>query len=225
MSTAIIQYNHTFYFQNSGLPMGSPLSPLLADIFMNHLESKILSDVKSTKHILFWYRYVDDIIVAFQGTDRQLDIFLNFINDIHPNIKFTVEIENQDKALNFLDLTIKHTNSEFLYNIYRKDSFSDSIITFDSFSPESYKYAAFRSLVHRAFSIPMSKYNLDQELKVIRQIGMNNLFPIDIINKIITSRERKFINDQIYPGCIESKSNVYFSLPYVGRLSYDIKKK
>jgi hypothetical protein len=55
--------------------MGSPLSPLLADIFMSHLEEKILHSDLAKKHVKFWYRYVDDVLAFFKGTSRQLDGF------------------------------------------------------------------------------------------------------------------------------------------------------
>lgn len=219
------QYNNTFYRQNSGLPMGSPLSPLLADIFMDHLESKILSSNLSNNHILFWFRYVDDIIVGFNGTNRQIDLFLKSINSMHPNIKFTVEIENENHILNYLDLSIKHLNDKFDFNIYRKDSFSDSVISFDSFSPNSHKYSAFRSMVHRAFSVPLTQDNLHKELDTIRKIADNNGFPISYINSIIKKRELMYIRSQIFPNIVDDKLKVFYSIPYFGQISYYIKKK
>ena len=35
-------------------------------------------------------RYVDDILTAF-GNEQESLIFLNFLNNRHPNIKFTIE--------------------------------------------------------------------------------------------------------------------------------------
>ena len=35
-------------------------------------------------------RYVDDILTAF-GNEQECLIFLNFLNNRHPNIKFTIE--------------------------------------------------------------------------------------------------------------------------------------
>ena len=57
------------------------------------------------KSFIFWYRYVDDILAIFLGTRRQLQIFLNFINNLHKNISFTLELEDNN-SINFLDLTI-----------------------------------------------------------------------------------------------------------------------
>ena len=59
--------------------MGSPISPLLADIFMNILEN-IIFNSGNTKNVLYWYRYVDDILCIWNGTIRQLNLFLKYIN-------------------------------------------------------------------------------------------------------------------------------------------------
>ena len=42
-----------------GVAMGSPVSPLLADIFMIELERSL---VPSLRNIKFWRRYVDDTV-------------------------------------------------------------------------------------------------------------------------------------------------------------------
>ena len=42
-----------------GVAMGSPASPLLADIFMIELERSL---VPSLRNIKFWRRYVDDTV-------------------------------------------------------------------------------------------------------------------------------------------------------------------
>ncbi len=66
-------FDNKFYRQTSGLPMGSPLSPLLADIFMDSLEQTIfLSNHSLFRNITYWHRYVDDILVLWTGTTRQI---------------------------------------------------------------------------------------------------------------------------------------------------------
>lgn len=73
--------------------MGNPLSPLLADIFMNELKKQIEKHPIFKQHFLYYFRYVDDIIVCFTGTNRQLKIFTDFINKLHTKIEFTLEME------------------------------------------------------------------------------------------------------------------------------------
>ena len=75
MQQNYFSFNNKFFKQQDGLPMGSPLSPLLADIFMDNFESNLLNNKKISliSNIKFWYRYVDDVLCFWCGTDRQLD--------------------------------------------------------------------------------------------------------------------------------------------------------
>lgn len=97
-----LQFNDNFYKPTTGLPMGSPLSPLLPEIFMNHLENKI-QQLPLAKNLIYWHRYVDDVLIMWKGTKRQLDLFHQQLNSLH--ITITLEIEH-DRKINFLDLSI-----------------------------------------------------------------------------------------------------------------------
>lgn len=81
--------------------MGNPLSPFLANLFLSCFELEL------TQHALFprvWLRYVDDVfaIVKF-GTENQI---LELLNSQHNSIQFTMEFENEQKSLPFLDLLL-----------------------------------------------------------------------------------------------------------------------
>ena len=43
-----------------GLPMGGPLSSLMADVLMDRLERWVLNFARFSSRVIFWYRYVDD---------------------------------------------------------------------------------------------------------------------------------------------------------------------
>ena len=66
--------------------MGSPLVPVLANIFMGFYESKWLNEYNLNKP-KFYLRYVDDILAAF-GKEQDSLNFLDFLNKRHPNINF-----------------------------------------------------------------------------------------------------------------------------------------
>ena len=95
--------------------MGNPLSSLLAEIFMNSLEEYV-SKNPLFKQFIYWYRYVDDILTCFTGTDRQLSQFLTLLNNFHLNIKFTI-IEVTNCSINSLHLTIKNQNGLQTFSI------------------------------------------------------------------------------------------------------------
>ena len=82
--TAHFIFSIKFYNQIDGVAMGSPLAPVLANIFMAFYESKWLNEHNLNKP-KFYFGYVDDIIAAF---DKEQEDFLNFLNKRHPNIKF-----------------------------------------------------------------------------------------------------------------------------------------
>lgn len=53
-----VKFNNKCYTQNDGLPIGSPLSSLLVDIFIDNFENQIFTtNVNHTRHC--WYRFVD----------------------------------------------------------------------------------------------------------------------------------------------------------------------
>ena len=90
-------FNSKFYNQIDGVAMGSPLAPVLANIFMGFHESKWLNEYNLNKP-KFYLRYVDDILAAFDYEHNSLN-FLNFLNNRHPNIKFTIEKQNNHSSL------------------------------------------------------------------------------------------------------------------------------
>jgi len=78
--------------------MGSPLSPI-ADLVLQKLESDTLD--KSLTRQIFYYRYVDDIVLSAPHTC--LEDLLHMFNSFHPRLKFTMEIGGN--TLNFLDIS------------------------------------------------------------------------------------------------------------------------
>ena len=65
-------FNINFYNQIDGAVMGSPLSPVLANIFMGFHESKWLNEYNLNKP-KFYLRYIDDILAAFDNEHDSLN--------------------------------------------------------------------------------------------------------------------------------------------------------
>ncbi|XP_050518679.1 uncharacterized protein LOC126892954 isoform X2 [Diabrotica virgifera virgifera] len=209
LSQDFFQFNNKFYKQPDGLAMGSCLSPFLADVFMDHLES---NHIMKNPEILHWFRYVDDCLVFIAGHHDSAQQLLLKINSIHPNIKFTMELESS-QAINFLDLSITRLNNQFNFGIFRKPTQTDHVIHFSSNHPLSHKLAAFRSFIHRLFSIPMSTDSFNKELNIIKQIAVNNGYDPSIIDKLIRKRESKLLQNSAFHQS-SSSSAIYRSLPY-----------
>ena len=98
--------------------MGSLLAPVLTNIFMGFYESKWLNEYNLNKP-KFYLRYVDDILAAFDKEEDSLS-FLNFLNERHSNIKFTIE-KQINYFIAFLDVFISGINNQNLtLQIYHK---------------------------------------------------------------------------------------------------------
>jgi len=77
-------FNKKIYKQTHGAPIGSPLSPIIADLALQNLESHTLKNLSFQP--LFYIRYVDDIAMAVPR--KSLNELLHNFNTFHPRLKF-----------------------------------------------------------------------------------------------------------------------------------------
>ena len=89
--------------------MGSPLGPVLANIFMVELEMSVIPNLNDK--IKLWKRFVDDTY-CFAKSEYTNNILLT-LNSFHQNIKFTIEIEKDDAILDVL--IIRKAMNWYLY--------------------------------------------------------------------------------------------------------------
>jgi len=81
-------FNDTIYTQTDGVAIGSPLGPIIANIFMTKLEQRVILKLNSMSP---WVRYIDDTFATMDPD--YINTPLNTLNNFHPNIKFTHELE------------------------------------------------------------------------------------------------------------------------------------
>jgi hypothetical protein len=59
------QYEGKFYKPNTGVAMGSSLSGILAEIFLQNLEQHRIKHLLEDGNIIYYNRYVDDIFIIY----------------------------------------------------------------------------------------------------------------------------------------------------------------
>ena len=111
----LFQFNGQLYEQVDGVAMGSPLGPLMANVFMCHLEDKLTRDgVMPT----LYRRYVDDTLAKMPSTEAAAD-FLTTLNSLHPNLSFTMEVP-VDNKIPFIGMEIIKNGTQIETQVYRK---------------------------------------------------------------------------------------------------------
>lgn len=218
------EFQDKIYKQQEGLPMGFSLSPILAEIFMDNLETLMFKQNHPiVKYVGKWIRYVDDILCIWKGKKDLIEVFRNFLNQQHKNIKFTKEIE-VEKKLNFLDLTIIREDNQLKYGIYHKKIQTDIIINKTSIHLTKYKHSTFHSYINRLTTTPMDKIQFDIELNIIKELAYNNGYKQNLIDKILYNKQLKkltFEATSLQP-IKEKPEYKYQSLTYQGTLSNKI---
>ena len=191
--------------------MGSPLSPIVANIFMQHFENQNLQTavLKPT----MWLRYVDDTFVVWPHSSQDIQPFLQHLNSQNPDIKFTMEVEQQN-SLPFLDVLVTKTPSGRLqHQVYRKPTHTDRYLNYRSFHHPSVTQSVSNSLVRRAYAI-CDETHLHQELKHVRRTLQRIGYPN---HKINTARPTTTVNNSTEPSAV-------VTLPYIGAASYRLQR-
>ena len=198
--------------------MGSPLGPVLANIFVGSQEERL--NIDDRPDVLLYNRYVGDTFaLEIEKDDEDL---LTELNNLHPSLQFTCKKEEGSK-LPFLDVHVQKALSTegedvctvFETTIYRKPTFTGLYTRWDSFTAERYKTNLIRCLVNRAVRICSSNL-LSMEIEKVKQIFCNNGYPLAIIDRVVEST----LNKKVRPFGPQ-KCPVYLRLPWKGKRPAD----
>ena len=205
-------FDGKMYRQNDGVAMGSPLGPVLANIFVGHCESKIDTDDWPD----FYDRFVDDTFAIFPDI-VQSEFFFTKLNSLHPQLRFTVEGEDNGE-LPFMDVLVKRHGEGLERAVYRKPTFTGQYTRWDSFAPTSQKIALIRSLTSRAMKI-CSPSKINTEVESLKKIFSDNGYPDYVVDRTIRKTMEVGSQLKILRTDEERKQNVMLRLPWIGTTS------
>ena len=151
LETTYFQFGGVFYQQKFGVAMGSPVSPIVVNLFMEDLEQKIIATAPEHCKPLFWRRYVDDIIsVVKKGKENELQLHMNAMDN---SIKFTREEESEEQSIPFLDTKLIRQNGGIKTVVFRKETHTDQYLNYWSHHPLHQKKGVIKTLRHRCETI------------------------------------------------------------------------
>jgi hypothetical protein len=133
---------------------------------------------------------VKDILLICYSNHTNIQTILNEFNTIHQNLEFTAETET-DNNINFLDINIHRNASNWNISIYRKPTYTDTLIPYSSNHPVQHKFAAVRFLHNRLNTYGLSTDAYELEKQTIQNILTNNSFPNGLINTSNTSSKKR----------------------------------
>ena len=217
-------FNNTVYQQIDGVAMGSSLGPLLANIYMAHLEEEYILKNVSEFAPVFYRRYVDDTFCLMKE-NTHISSFLEFVNSIDPNIQFDVETETNNQ-LPFLDTVVTRSVNNSFPDISNRVKATDRglLYHFSSFIPKIYKNNLIHCLIYRVYHIASSYHLFHMNLMTLKKKFISNGFPSwqfdNILNNFLTSVYIK--KDQYHTV---PKRKCVLVLPYLGPLSIYVNRK
>jgi len=221
LDSTFFKFNGTIYKQIFGTPMGSPLSPICADLVLQDLEEQAIARLPF--HIPFYFRYVDDIafIIPSSFTDFTLKIF----NSFHETLQFTIEIADNN-CLNFLDVSIIINNNHIEFDWYRKPTFSGRFLNFFSQHPLAHKKGVVIGLTDKIFKLSHPRYH-EKNFKFIFDTLLMNGYPAEFIFTTVTRRIKSLICSNIVPpsspASPPSSSRSFFVISFIDVVSKHFK--
>jgi hypothetical protein len=118
----ILQQNYfisqnNIYQPEKGISMGSPISGIVAEIFLQHFENSHLNQIFETKNTIFYTRYVDDILIIYDTERTSSETIHNYMSKMRPNLEF-IPTQEHNNRISFLDLLIIRQPSKIETDIY-----------------------------------------------------------------------------------------------------------
>jgi hypothetical protein len=184
--------NNKIHIQHNGMVMGAPLAPVVADIFMVHMETSLMDQLMKIG-VCDWHRYVDHTSVLIEPTTNLAHV-LNIVNNFHPSIKFTYEFE-ANPTLPFLDVRVTRSPERQTFEtiIYSKPTFTGLMTKWNSFIPMHYERTSLDSMIRRAPSIFLTYTSLVAEFDEIRCISQAIDYPLSLIDTHIGMRLSRYM--------------------------------
>ena len=226
LSKCYFLWNDTMYeLENSG-PIGLSLMVVMAESFLQHIEKRAVSIALHNNppiNLKSFLRYVDDSHARFENFD-QVETFKNILNKQHNNIKYTVEYEDENKTLNFLDVKIiNKENGKYEFDIHRKKAITNIQVKTTSSHDPKILNGIFKGFVHRALTICSNNY-IDLEIQFLVDIFVENGYDRVHLQKMANEMKCKFVNNSSETNNDDNTSKNIITLPWIPKISPKLRK-
>ena len=223
LKNTYFSFQGRYYEQTEGATKGSPISPLVANIYMEEFEKQAIST--STTPPILWKRYVDDTFTIIKKNSK--DSFLEHLNSINPKIQFTCEETREDGSMPFLDILVTPEDDGSLKtSVFRKTTHTDLYLQWDSHHTIPSKYSVAGTLFHRASTVCSTPQQLQEEEEHLFRALTKCKYPTWAIKRARIRSQNLNINKtrRTKQTGQKEKKNLYMVVPYHQGLSERIKR-
>ncbi|XP_073227542.1 uncharacterized protein [Porites lutea] len=216
----LFQFNGQLYQQTDGVAMGSPLGPLMANVFMCHLEEKLTREGLMPQ---LYKRYVDDTLARIPSVDVAAE-FLSTLNGLHPSLTFTMELP-VDNKIPFIGIEIVMNGTKLETQVYRKPTNTGLLLHFQSHTDKRYKDSLLQTMIHRAYSLSSTTEAFNAECAKLRSIFSRLDYPMSVIDSAI--KKFLFLNSSANKAerNNDDSSIVRISLPFKDQVAANAVRK
>lgn len=165
-------FNGQLYEQTDGVTMGSPLGPLMANVFMCSIEETLKLKGKLPA---YYRRYMDDTLPIVPNI-ASANKFLKTLNHCHPSVKFTMEIENNG-MLPFLGAQLINKCTQIKTKGYVKATNTGLMLHYKSHVDDRYKHGLLKTMLDRAFHLSSNWSYFSDECDRLKMVFSHLSYP------------------------------------------------
>ena len=164
----VFELKGRYFYQKEGLAMGIPAAPDVANLYMSYFKDSFANEFPLYK------RYIDDVFCLVEADSKKGA--LAQCAKIHAD-GLTLTWSVEEKAVNFLDLTISLETGYLSFKTYRKPLNNYERLPYNSAHPLDVKRAEFLGEVSRIAHL-CSRYNTYYtEISYVRDIYLKRAYP------------------------------------------------
>jgi tripartite motif-containing protein 2/3 len=185
------EFDKAIYKQISGVGTGVKLAPPYACLAMGEFETKAFN-TESTEEkrflemILFWKRFIDDILMLFRGDKEDCDNMVGWLNGLMPGI-VKLKCNFSKTSLEFLDLRIMIVNGRLETELFVKPTNLQLFLDYDSNHPTHCKDAIIYSQALRVIERCSQPGSAEPHLENLREKFLVRNYP----DKVVTDQFRR----------------------------------
>ena len=178
------------FIQQTETAMGTKMAPSYANLYMGHLEDRLLR--QATEKPLVWFRFIDDIFFIWTHGKEKLTQFFNQCNIFDPHIKF--ERTSSNTKIPFLDVQVINDNGKISTDLYTKPTDTHQYLNWTSCQPRHTKTSILYSLALRLRRICSNNHFFEKRAHELQNVLLdrgckNKLIKECIIKARRTTRE------------------------------------